>query len=53
MKSDAEVMALCDTIRVTSFAIHNYLRHGHLEKVYVNALINFGAPKLEIRKYVL
>ena len=25
---------LCDTVRETSYAIHVYLRHGHLEKVY-------------------
>ncbi|HVT74479.1 MAG TPA: GxxExxY protein [Lacunisphaera sp.] len=29
---------LCDLIRETSFAIHRYHRHGHLEKVYENAL---------------
>ena len=29
---------LCDTVRETSFAIHRYHRHGHLEKVYENAL---------------
>lgn len=33
-----EVMELCDLVRETSFAIHTYLRHGHLEKVYENAL---------------
>jgi GxxExxY protein len=32
------VNALCDIVRETSFAIHNYLRCGHLEKVYENAL---------------
>ncbi len=31
-------MELCDVIRDTSFSIHNYLRSGHLEKVYENAL---------------
>jgi GxxExxY protein len=31
---------LCDVIRETSFAIHCYLRNGHLEKVYENALAN-------------
>ncbi len=40
MKSDAEVMKLCDRIRITSLAVHQYLRHGHLEKVYENALAN-------------
>jgi GxxExxY protein len=29
---------LCDVVRETSFSIHCYLRHGHLEKVYENAL---------------
>jgi GxxExxY protein len=29
---------LCDIVRETSFAIHCYLRSGHLEKVYKNAL---------------
>ena len=29
---------LCDVVRETSFAIHKYLRHGHLEKVYERAL---------------
>ena len=29
---------LCDVVRETSFAIHRYHRHGHLEKVYENAL---------------
>ena len=35
-----EIFVLCDEIRETSFAIHKYLRHGHLEKVYENALAN-------------
>lgn len=30
--------ALCDLVRETSFAIHCYHRHGHLEKIYENAL---------------
>jgi GxxExxY protein len=29
---------LCDTIRETAYAIHCYHGHGHLEKVYENAL---------------
>ncbi len=29
---------LCDIVRETSFAIHRYHRHGHLEKIYENAL---------------
>lgn len=35
-----EILVLCDEIRETSFAIHKYFRHGHLEKVYENALAN-------------
>ncbi|VTU02005.1 Uncharacterized protein OS=Opitutaceae bacterium TAV5 GN=OPIT5_18130 PE=4 SV=1: PDDEXK_3 [Gemmataceae bacterium] len=31
---------LCDIVRETSFAIHRYLRNGHLEKVYENALVH-------------
>ena len=38
MKSDEEVKALCDLIRQTSYDIHAYHGHGHLEKVYENAL---------------
>ncbi len=33
-----EINELCDVVRETSFAIHKYLRNGHLEKVYENAL---------------
>jgi GxxExxY protein len=33
-----DIMELCDTVRETGFAIHKYHRHGHLEKVYENAL---------------
>ncbi len=35
---NSDVMQLCDIVRATGFAIHRYLRHGHLEKVYENAL---------------
>jgi len=31
---------LCDAVRETSYAIHLYHGHGHLEKVYENALAN-------------
>ena len=34
----SEVNGLCDLIRETSFDIHKFLRSGHLEKVYENAL---------------
>jgi len=35
-----DIFELCDVIRETSFALHRYLRHGHLEKVYENGLAN-------------
>lgn len=31
---------LCDVVRQTSYAIHVYHGHGHLEKVYENALVH-------------
>lgn len=31
---------LCDLVRETSYALHNFLRHGHLEKVYENGLVH-------------
>ncbi len=31
---------LCDTIRETCFAIHRYHGHGHVEKIYENALVH-------------
>lgn len=33
-----DLLAICDVIRETAFALHRYLRHGHLEKVYENGL---------------
>jgi len=38
VKSEDEIVALCDQVRDTSFSLHRYLRHGHLEKVYENGL---------------
>ena len=35
-----DVFASCDVVRETAFALHCYLRHGHLEKVYENGLAN-------------
>ncbi|MGH9946320.1 MAG: GxxExxY protein [Pyrinomonadaceae bacterium] len=36
--SDIEINRLADSVRQTAFEIHKFLRHGHLEKVYENAL---------------
>ncbi len=33
-----DILALCDVVRQTSYAIHVYHAHGHLEKIYENAL---------------
>lgn len=35
-----EIKALCDQVRQTAYDIHVYHRHGHLEKVYENALVH-------------
>jgi GxxExxY protein len=36
--AEEPVLALCDRIRAISLALHGFLRHGHLEKVYENGL---------------
>lgn len=38
IKTDDEVKALCDVVRETAFALHSFLRHGHLEKGYESGL---------------
>ena len=38
MKNLDNIFELCDLVRETSIALHRYLRHGHLEKVYENGL---------------
>jgi GxxExxY protein len=35
-----DIFQLCDVIRQTSFDIHCFLKHGHLEKVYENGLMH-------------
>lgn len=35
-----DINRLCDVVRETCFAIHQYHRNGHLEKVYENALVH-------------
>lgn len=34
----AHINELCDIVRETSFALHRFHRHGHVEKIYENAL---------------
>ena len=33
-----DIFALCDIVRQTSFEIYEYLRSGHRENIYENAL---------------
>jgi len=40
MKAQNKIFRLCDQVRETAFALHCYLKHGHLEKVYANGLGN-------------
>jgi len=35
-----DIKALCDQVRQTAYDIHVYHAHGHLEKVYENALVH-------------
>lgn len=37
-QDEHRIKALCDRIREAAYGLHNYLRHGHLEKVYENGL---------------
>ena len=49
MKND--IKRLCDLIRETGFNIHSFLRYGHLEKIYENALVHRLRKKgLDIRQ---
>jgi GxxExxY protein len=36
----SDILTLCDVVRRTSLAVHNYLRCGFPEKVYENALVH-------------
>ena len=35
-----DIKTLCDQVRQTAYDIHAYHAHGHLEKVYENALFH-------------
>ena len=35
---NGDILTLCDIVRQTSFDIHKYLRNGHREQIYENAL---------------
>lgn len=38
--TDEQAKQLCDQIREQAYDLHQWLRHGHLEKVYENGLRN-------------
>ena len=40
MRAWSNVFELCDIVRETGYAVHTFLRNGHLEKVYENALVH-------------
>jgi len=46
-----DINKLCDIVREKSFQIHNFLRSGHLEKIYENALAHrlskMGIPVIQ------
>ena len=47
------VFELCDVVRETSFELHRYLRHGHMEKVYENGLVHrLGRQGLDVQQQV-
>jgi GxxExxY protein len=49
--NEPQILQLCATVRETAFAIHRYHRHGHLEKIYENALAHrLRELGLEIRQ---
>lgn len=67
-RDEAQIRTLCDQVRGAALALHGYLRHGHLERVshiaqvlgYLRAskirdamLINFGAARLQVRKFIV
>ena len=37
---NGDILTLCDLVRETSFEIYNYLRSGHREQIYENALVH-------------
>ena len=48
---DEKIKKLCDQVRETSYAIHEYHGTGHLGKVYENALVNrLRKAGLEVKK---
>ena len=45
------IFDLCSTVRETAYAIHLYHGHGHMEKVYENAMAHrLGKQGLEVKQ---
>ena len=42
---NGDIFTLCNVIRQTSFDIHHFLRSGHREQIYENALVHRLAKK--------
>lgn len=38
--TETQIHRLCTTVRAISLAAHRFLRHGHSEKIYENALVH-------------
>jgi len=50
-KSMSIINELCELVRETAYAIHVYHGHGHLEKVYENALAHrLGKAGLKVKQ---
>ena len=46
-----DIFELCGMVRETAYAIHVYHGHGHLEKVYENALVHrLGKMGLDVKQ---
>jgi len=49
--TEREINGLCDRVRQTAYDLHFYLGHGHLEKVYENALAHrLGKLGIDVRQ---
>lgn len=40
MSEKDPIFRICDEVRECSFALHQFLRHGHKEKIYENGVVN-------------
>lgn len=48
---NSSIQTLCDLVRQTAYKVHEFHGHGHLEKVYENALANrLRKVQLEVKQ---